>query len=139
MEQPAGAASYTEGGLDDLPGSEAIFDQCRLGAVMKDSHGTILGPAKKRTKVKSTKENLCKELQKYQCQCPEGTHQHVRGKAGQDLQNYPAKLCRLLAKELSDVEILFRKIHLLTILNQMVWLKKLSENSKSNCALQTET
>ena len=72
---------------------------------MRDSHGMILRPAKKRTKLKSTKASLCRELQKYQCQCPEGTHQHVRGKAGRDLQNYPAKLCRLLAKELSDVEI----------------------------------
>ncbi len=102
LEQPAGAASWTEGEFADRPGYDVVFDQCRLGAVMRDGSNQILGPARKRTRLMSTKKSLCGAFSKYQCQYSEGAHICVRGEAGTELQNYPTKMCRLLARQMSD-------------------------------------
>ena len=68
---------------------------------MRGRGGTRLGPARKRTRLKSTKKSLCEALNQYQCQCPEGAHVHVRGKSGTEFQNYPRQMCRLLATQMS--------------------------------------
>ena len=118
IEHPERSLMWKTKPFEEMEGYyDVSLDRCRTGLVSRSSDGSVIGPVRKRTRLRTTSLRMAEALD-LQCRCLEPHVQMIgRAKELKGMQNYERGFVKLAAAAIrSDVEEIWAKREMANIM-----------------------